>query len=308
MSPSPKVLDRSAASQKKLATAEIFSKTRRIEIRTSRLVNELFAGRYHSTFKGRGMEFVDVREYVPGDDIRTIHWSVTARLGQAYIKRFREERELTILIAVDLSRSHAFGTRSRLKSELAAELVALLSFAALKNNDKVGLLLFTDRVESYTPPRKSRKHALRLVRDTLGFEPVGHGTDLSGALEYLNRLQKRRAVVFLLSDFLDEGWERMVAITQRHHDTIALVIEDPMERQWPKVGRVVLQDAETGKRDLSPSSEEFRRHFESQSLARREARDLTFKRHKLDRVVFRTDLDYVRPLLEFFRERTRRFR
>lgn len=308
MSPSPKVLNRSAASQKKLATAEIFSKTRRIEIRTSRLVNELFAGRYHSTFKGRGMEFVDVREYVPGDDIRTIHWNVTARLGQAYIKRFREERELTILIAVDLSRSHAFGTRSRLKSELAAELVALLSFAALKNNDKVGLMLFTDRVESYTPPRKSRKHALRLVRDTLSFEPEGRGTDISGALEYLNRLQKRRAVVFLISDFLSEGWERMVAITQRHHDTIALVIEDPMERAWPNVGRIVLEDAEKGKRDLSPSSEAFRRHYESQSLARREARDLTFKRHKLDRVVFRTDLDYVRPLLAFFQERTRRFR
>jgi uncharacterized protein (DUF58 family) len=308
LSPFPEATAAATASGKKLSTAEIFAKTRRIEIRTSRLVNELFAGRYHSTFKGRGVEFVDVREYVPGDDIRAIHWNVTARLSQPYIKRFSEERELTILIAVDLSRSHAFGTRSRLKSELAAELVALLSFAALKNNDKVGLLLFTDRVESYTPPRKTRKHALRLVRDTLGFEPAGTGTDLTGALEYINRVQKRRAIVFLISDFLAEGWERLLAITQRHHDTIALVIEDPMERRWPAVGKIVLEDAETGQRDLSPASTVFRTLYERHSNARREARDRTFARHKLDRVVFRTDQDYVRPLLAFFRERVRRYR
>jgi uncharacterized protein (DUF58 family) len=306
---SPSLKDRTRApAHSRLTTSEIFSKTRRIEIRTSRLVNELFAGSYHSTFKGRGMEFVDVREYVPGDDIRNIDWNVTARLGDPYIKRFREERELTILIAVDLSRSHAFGTRSRLKSELAAELVALLSFAALKNNDKVGLLLFTDKVESYTPPRKSRKHALRLVRDTLSFEPEGRGTNLTGALQYLNRLQKRRAIVFLISDFMDEGFEHTLAITQRHHDTIALVIEDPMERQWPAVSRIVIEDAETGRRDLSPASPLFRKLYESHSQARRDARDRIFKRHKLDRVVFRTDQDYVRPLRAFFKERSRRYR
>lgn len=308
MSPSPELTRRRDAASQKPGTAELFAKTRRIEIRTSRLVNELFAGRYHSTFKGRGVEFVDVREYVAGDDIRSIHWNVTARLGQAYVKRFREERELTILIAVDLSRSHAFGTRSRLKSELAAELVSLLSFAALKNNDKVGLLLFTDRVESYIPPRKSRKHALRLVRDVLSFEPTGTGTDLAGALEYLNRLQKRRAIVFLISDFLADGWERMVAITQRHHDTVAMVIEDPMERAWPKVGRLLIEDAESGQRALTPASTVFRQLYESQSQARRETRDRLFARHKLDRVVFRTDQDYVRPLLTFFQERARRFR
>ncbi|MBV9080353.1 MAG: DUF58 domain-containing protein [Elusimicrobia bacterium] len=286
----------------------MFAKTRRIEIRTSRLVNELFAGRYHSTFKGRGVEFVDVREYVPGDDIRTIHWPVTARLGLPYIKRFREERELTILIAVDVSRSHAFGTRSRHKSELAAELVALLSFAALKNNDKVGLLLFSDRIESYLPPRKSRKHALRLVRDALTIQPAGHGTDIKGALEYLNRVQKRRAIVFLISDFLDEGWERLLAITQRHHDTVAFVVDDPMERKWPEVGRLVIEDAETGRRGLAPASGTFRTLFEKANAARREARNRIFSRHRLDRVLFRTDQDYVRPLLSFFQERARRIR
>ncbi len=297
-----------AASEKTLSTSEIFAKTRRIEIRTTKLVNNLFAGRYHSTFKGRGVEFLDVREYVPGDDIRTIHWSVTARLNQAYVKRFREERELTILIAVDLSRSHRFGTRNRLKSELAAEIVALLSFAALKNNDKVGLLLFTDRVESYIPPRKTRKHALRLVRDALGFQPEGAGTDITGALEYLNRIQKRRAVVFVVSDFMDEGWERLMGITQRHHDTISMVLEDPMERKWPEVGRLLVSDAETGARGLAPGSKSFRLAYDEKANAAKENRDRIFKRHKIDRVVFRTNQDHVKPLMSFFQERARRKR
>jgi len=296
------------ASEKTLSTADIFAKTRRIEIRTSRLVNELFAGSYHSTFKGQGMEFLDVREYVAGDDIRAIHWGVTARLNHPYIKRFREERELTILIAVDMSHSHRFGTRNRYKSELTAEIVALLSFAALKNNDKVGLILFSDRVESYIPPRKTRSHALRLVRDALGFRPEGTGTDVAGALEYINRVQKRRAIVFVVSDFIDEGWERMLAITQKHHDTIVLAVEDPMERKWPDVGRLVVTDAETGQRGLTAGTSLFRAAYDAKAAAARETRDRTFKRHKIDRVVFRTDQDYVRPLLTFFQERSRRKR
>jgi len=288
--------------------AEIFRKTRRIEIRTSRLVNELFGGRYHSTFKGRGVEFVDVREYVPGDDVRSIHWNITARLGQPYIKRFTEERELTILIAVDISGSHRFGTRGKLKSELAAELVSLLAFASLKNNDKVGLILFSDRIESFAPPRKSRSHALRLVRDVLGVTPEDRKTDIGAALQYLNGVQKKRAIVFVVSDFLDGGFEKNLRITQRRHDTIAFVLEDPMEQQWPAVGRIRLEDAETQQINLSPANRMFRDLYARAAASQREARDRVFSKINLDRVVFRTDQDYVRPLLKFFQERAKRFR
>jgi uncharacterized protein (DUF58 family) len=288
--------------------AEIFAKTRRIEIRTSRLVNELFGGRYHSTFKGRGMEFSDVREYVPGDDIRAIHWNVTARLGHPYIKRYTEERELTMLIAVDVSNSLPFGTKARFKSELAAELVSLLTFAAIKNNDKVGLLLFSDKVEAFIPPRKNRSHALRLIRDSLSFEPTSPGTDLKVALEYINRIQKRRAVVFLISDFLDTGYEHMLGITQRHHDTIALVLEDEMERTWPVVSGILIEDAESGERALLSANAAARHRFSESTRHLRQERDRIFTKRGLDRVVFRTDEDYVKPLLQFFRERAKRFR
>ncbi len=291
-----------------LTPAEIFSKTRRIEIRTSRLVNELFGGRYHSTFKGRGVEFSDVREYIPGDDVRSIHWNITARLGTPFIKRFTEERELTILIAVDVSASTSFGTRSRLKSELAAELVSLLAFAALKNNDKVGLLLFSDKIEEFIPPRKSKSHTLRLVRDVLGFVPEGKGTNIDGALEYLNRVQKKRAIVFLISDFLDHDFERSLGITQRRHDTVAFVLEDPMEADWPLAKRLLLQDAETHERGLAVGNAAFRADFGRSTQLQRSRRDRMFSKINLDRVVFRTNQDYVRPLLLFFQERARRFR
>jgi len=291
-----------------LTPAEIFAKTRRIEIRTSRLVNELFGGRYHSTFKGRGVEFTDVREYVPGDDVRSIHWNITARLGQPYIKRFTEERELTILIAVDVSASSAFGTRSRLKSELAAELVSLLAFAALKNSDKVGLLLFSDKIEEYLPPRKSKSHALRLVRDVLGFVPNSPRTDLNAALLYLNRVQKKRAIVFLVSDFIDSNYEKSLGITQRHHDTVAFVLEDPMESEWPKVGRLLLEDAEDRTRGMAPGNKSFRALYSRASQTRREERDRIFSKSQLERVVFQTNHDYVRPLLLFFQQRAKKFR
>lgn len=288
--------------------AEIVKKTRRIEIRTSRLVDELFGGRYHSTFKGRGMEFVDVREYVPGDDIRTIHWNITARLGQPYVKRFVEERELTIFIAVDVSRSQQFGTRQRLKSELAAELVALLSLAAQKNNDKVGLLLFSDRVENFIPPRKTRRHTLRLIRDVLSHTPQYNGTNLSLALQYLNRVQKKRAIVFVISDFLDQNYERMLATTQRRHDTIAFVLEDPMEQEWPRVGKLLVQDAESGTCAVVPATSIFRTDYQRKQARAREQRDLSFAKIRLDRVVLRTNSDYIRPLLNFFQDRSQRFR
>jgi uncharacterized protein (DUF58 family) len=292
-----------------LNPSEIFSKTRRIEIRTSRLVDELFGGQYHSTFKGRGMEFSDVREYIPGDDVRNIHWSITAKLGHPYIKRFIEERELTILVAVDVSGSNSFGTRRRTKAELAAELVALIAFSSLKNNDKVGLLLFSDKIEEYIPPRKSKSHALRLVRDVLTFQPKRSGTNISHALEYVNRVQKKKAIVFVISDFFDENFEQNLFITQRHHDTIAFVLSDPMERAWPSVGRVLVQDAETGDRSIVNSSQRaFKDAYVRWSMGERERLAKLFKKTKMDHVFFETSHDYVKPLVTFFRERAQKAR
>lgn len=289
--------------------AELFNRIRRIEIRSSRLVNELFGGRYHSVFKGRGMSFVDTREYIPGDDIRNIHWPITARLGTPFVKRFTEERELTIVLAVDVSNSLAFGTKSRLKSELAAELVALLSFAALRNNDKIGLLLFSNTVESYLAPRKSKRHALRIIRDVLNHEPRSPGTDLTGALTYLNRIQKKKAVVFLISDFISEAYEQALSVTQKRHDTVAFVLQDPLETAWADIGRLLVEDAETSARGLiAPGRLISRTRLTSILKKRIEERDRIFKRRNVDHVVFETNKDYVQPLLRFFQERARRFR
>lgn len=299
---------RQASTSEPVLAAEIFAKTRRIEIRTSRLVNELFGGRYLSTFKGRGIHFVDVREYVAGDDVRNIHWNVTARLNHPYVKRFTEERELTILIAVDVSASNIFGTRRRLKSELVAELVSLLAFSSVKNNDKVGLLLFSDRMEKYIPPRKSRHHALRLVREALGFTPVSDRTDIAASLDYLNRIQKKRCVLFLISDFIDEGWERALRTTHRRHDTIAFCVEDPMEKAWPPVRQLLIRDPESGLRLMIPGGERDRTAAHAAALRHQDRRDRLFARLGIDRVVFRTDQDYVKPMLAFFQERARRYR
>lgn len=298
-----------AAHQNGFNPTDVFRTTRRIEIRTSRLVNELFAGQYHSSFKGRGVEFHDVREYIPGDDVRNIHWSLTAKLGHPFIKRFTEERELTILIAVDISRSHSFGTIRRAKAELAAELVALIAFSSLKNNDKVGLLLFSDKIEEYIPPRKSRSHALRLVRDVLTIEPSSPGTNIDQALQYLNRVQKKKAIVFLLSDFLDEGFTQSLSITQRHHDSIAFVLSDPMEKAWPKIGRLLIQDAETGERAIIRGGRTlFRSAYEKTAAEEKKSLSTLFKKIKMDHVFFDTDKDYVKPLVSFFRERAQRYR
>lgn len=289
--------------------AELVRRIRRIEIRSARLVNELFGGRYLSTFKGRGMEFTDVREYLPGDDIRNIHWNVTARMGHPYVKRFTEERELTIMIAVDVSKSNSFGTSIRLKSELAAELVALLAFSSLKNNDKVGLLLFSDAVESYIPPRKSRRHALRLVRDVLEFEPARAGTDLDAAMRYLNRVQKKRAIVFLVSDFLDDRFERALFNTNRRHDTIGFILEDPLEKRWTTGARVLVEDAESGERRwVKMGSDYLRKMYANQAAIRRAARDRIFAKIGVDKINFETGSDYVVPLMNFFKERARRWR
>jgi len=286
---------------------EVLRKVQRIEIRTRHLVNDLFGGEYHSVFKGRGMEFAEVREYAPGDDIRSIDWNVTARMGHPFVKQYQEERELTVLLVVDQSASERFGTRNRLKGELAAEVAALLALSAVQNNDKVGLILFTDGVELYVPPAKGRRHVLRVVREILYFTPRGKGTNLAAALDHLSRAQKRRAVVFVLSDFMDAGYERSLSVASRRHDLIALRLRDAREEQLPPVGLVEMEDLESGRRLLVDTSDRgVRRAFAEQVLAREAAFTAVTHKSRVDRVDLWTGEDVVRPLAAFFRGRVRR--
>ncbi|MBU1061388.1 MAG: DUF58 domain-containing protein, partial [Candidatus Omnitrophica bacterium] len=221
---------------------EILKKVKQIEIRTGRLVNDVFAGQYESIFKGRGMEFHEVREYVQGDDIRSIDWNVTARTGHPYVKKFVEERELTVLLMADISMSGQFGTREKMKKEIMAELGALLAFSAIKNNDKIGLLLFTDNVEKFISPKKGRSHVLRVIRELLYYEPKGRKTNINSALEYLGRVLKKKAVIFLLSDFMDSDYERRLRILNKRHDIVTIAISDPRERTFPDVGLIEFED------------------------------------------------------------------
>ena len=286
---------------------EILQKVKRIEIRTRRLVTDVFGGEYHSVFKGRGMEFAEVREYIPGDDVRTIDWNVTARMGHPFVKQFQEERELTVLLLVDQSASERFGTRERLKAELAAEVGALLALSAVQNNDKVGLVLFSDGVELYVPPAKGRRHVLRVVREILYFNPRGRGTNLGAALDHLSRAQKRRAVVFVLSDFLSEGYERSLKVASRRHDVVLLRMRDAREEKLPAVGVVALRDLETGRDFLVDTSDRsVRRAFGEAVAARETAFAEVTRRARVDRVDLWTDEDVVLPLAGFFRRRQAR--
>ncbi len=286
---------------------EILKKVRRIEISTKRLVNDLFSGEYHSTFKGQGMEFEEVREYYPGDDIRLIDWNVTARTGFPHVKKFREERELSVVLLVDASSSGRFGTRDRFKSETAAELCALLAFSAIKNNDKVGLIIFTDEIEKFVPPQKGRGHVLRLIREILYFQPKGTKTDVAGALEYLSRVVKRKSVVFLVSDFLSDGYYKPLQIANKKHDIIAIKVTDPRETAFDNVGLIELEDAETGEVILiDTSSREFRREFAAR--AQEDVLNLKkgFQAINMDFINIRTDYPYIGPLISFFRMREKR--
>ncbi len=286
---------------------EILQKVKRIEIRTRRLVTDVFGGEYHSVFKGRGMEFAEVREYIPGDDVRTIDWNVTARMGHPFVKQFQEERELTVLLLVDQSASERFGTRERLKAELAAEVGALLALSAVQNNDKVGLVLFSDGVELYVPPAKGRRHVLRVVREILYFKPRGRGTNLGAALDHLSRAQKRRAVVFVVSDFLSEGYERSLKVASRRHDVVLLRMRDAREEKLPAVGVVALRDLETGRDFLVDTSDRsVRRAFGEAVAARETTFDEVTRRARVDRVDLWTDEDVVLPLAGFFRRRQAR--
>ena len=286
---------------------EIFKQVRRIEIKTTRLVNDLFGGEYKSVFKGQGIEFADVREYVPGDDIRTIDWNVTARSQHPFVKKFVEERELTVMFVVDMSGSQFFGTTGRFKSEIAAEIAALLAFSAVRNKDKVGLLIASDQVEKYIPVKKGRTHVLRVVREILYFQPQRRQTNLHNALEYINRVLNRTAVVFLVSDFMDQGFEKTLRIASRKHDLIAIHLYDPKENQIPELGLVELDDPETGERLLTDtSSRNFQRRFTALVKEREENLDRLFKGLGVDRVMIDMTQPYSEPLIHFFHARERR--
>jgi uncharacterized protein (DUF58 family) len=287
--------------------AEILKKVRRIQILTSAMVNDVFAGQYHSAFKGRGMEFEEVRDYQPGDDVRAIDWNVTARSGRPFIKNFREERELTVMLAVDISASQDFGTHGQLKSELVAELGATLAFSAIRNNDKVGMLLFTDRIEKIVPARKGTRHVLRVVRELLYHEPQGRRTDVAGALQHLDRLLQRRAVVFVISDFQSPDFSRPLRILRRRHDLIPIMIRDQREARMPPVGYVELLDPETGEQVLVDTrSRAFRRQFERLSADWREQLMTDFRRRRIDAIDVATGESFVEPLTKFFRRRETR--
>ena len=286
---------------------EILKKIRHIEIRTKRLVNDLFSGEYHSTFKGQGMEFEEVREYQPGDDIRLIDWNVTARTGLPHVKKFREERELSVVLLVDASSSGRFGTRDRFKSEVAAELGALLAFSAIKNNDKVGLIIFTDRIEKFVPPQKGRSHVLRLIREIIFFEPEGVATDTGLALEYLSKVIKRKSVVFLISDFLCEDFVRPMQIANKKHDVVAIKISDPREATFENVGLIELEDTETGEVVMiNTGSKQFRREFAARADEDLQNLQKSFRLINTDFINIRTDQSYIAPLVNFFKMREKR--
>jgi uncharacterized protein (DUF58 family) len=286
---------------------EILKKIRRIELRTRRLVNSMFAGQYHSVFKGRGMNFEEVREYAPGDEIRSIDWNVTARMNAPYIKKYTEERELTVMLLVDVSASGIFGSVELSKRELAAEVASILAFSAINNNDKVGLILFTDRIELFIPPKKGRLHTLRLIREMLYFEPEGRGTDLAGALDYLNLVVSRRSVVFMISDFLAPDFTKSLTVSSKRHDLVAMPVIDKGESELPNVGIITLEDAETGAQiDVNTSSKAVRRALREINEDRLADLEYLLRSRRVDIVRLTTTEDYLIPLRNFFELRERR--
>ncbi len=292
-----------------MLSKEILKKVRKIQYRISRISNEIISGQYTSVFKGAGIEFDEVREYIPGDDIRSIDWNVTARSGVPHIKRFAEERELTLMLAIDLSGSQRFGSFESLKSELAAEISALLAFLAIKNNDKVGLLIFTDTCEKYLPAQKGRRHVLRVIREILGYQPKGTGTKIEEALKFVNKVLKQRSIVFLVSDFLDDNFEKILGRTARHHDVVAVRIRDPRESELPPLGLVEFQDNETGRRVLvDTSSKQIRDMVRAKAEQRDDVLAKLFRRNKVDLIDIQTDQSYLEPIQRFFKLRERRIR
>ncbi len=290
-----------------MLTREQLRAVRKIQIRTSHMVSDLFAGQYHSVFKGRGMEFAEVRLYQPGDEVRTIDWNVTARTGTPHVKRFAEERELTVMLLVDASGSTRFGSVRQFKQELAAEIAALLAFSAIRNNDKVGLLIFTDRIELAVPPKKGTRHVLRVIREILNHVPQGRGTDVPLALDHLAKVVPRRCVAFLLSDLLAADLRRPLRVANRRHDLIAVVLEDPREAELADVGLLALEDPESGETAVIDTGDaRLRAAFAQRQAAARAERDRFLRSLAVDAVTVRTDQPYATALLRFFRARERR--
>jgi len=291
-----------------MLTKELLKQVKQIEIRTRGIVNEVFSGEYHSVFKGRGMEFSEVREYNFGDDIRSIDWNVTARFGHPYIKIFEEERELTVMLLVDMSGSLMFGSVEKTKQQVAAELSAVLAFSALKNNDKVGLILFTDRIEKFVPPRKGKSHALRIIREVLSFEPEGNQTSLRQALEYFNHTIKKKAIVFLISDFIDGGYEKILRIVGKKHDLIGIVLRDQREKSLIDAGLIKFRDAETGEiRFIDTGDKIIRRSIVDENNQWNEYRRQLFLSSRLDSIDIETSRSYIKPLVDFFKLREKRW-
>ena len=288
-------------------TRELIKKVKKIEITTNRVVSNQLAGQYHSVFKGRGMSFAEVRPYQPGDEIRQIDWNVSARMSETYVKQFEEERELTVMILVDLSASGLFGTREQSKAELAAEIAAVLAFSAIKNSDRVGLILFTDQVEKFVPPKKGRKHVLRVVTEILDAKPESTRTDLSVGLSFLTRVAKRKTVAFLLSDFLAEGYEKALRIVNQRHDLVPIVLTDPAEETLPNLGVVFMRDAETGEVvPVDTGDKGFRARWHEFAKMERETRERLLRKLDIEWVSVRTDAPYMGPLTRFFQRRAAR--
>lgn len=291
-----------------MISKEILKKVRKIEIRTKGMVNNIFGGEYQSAFKGRGMEFSEVRQYTYGDDIRQIDWNVTARSGDPFIKQFEEEREQTLMLCVDISSSGVFGSKGQSKMELAIEICAVLAFSAIKNGDKVGLVLFMDTIEKVIPPKKGRIHVLRLIRELLTTDPQGTGTDISEALSYVNRLLNRRAIIVLASDFQDESYDRQLKITNRKHDLVNIFINDQLEDELPNLGLLPLKDAETGKEIMvDTSSSSVRNEYRHRRHQQKEHLRDKFLRMKIDMIELETNTSYIQPLISFFRRRMHRY-
>ncbi len=284
---------------------ELLKKVKLLEIQTRKLVNSLFAGEYHSAFKGQGMTFSDFREYVPGDDVRNISWALTARADKPYIKKYDEERELTLMIAVDVSGSGEFGSKVYLKKDVIAQLAALLSFSAVKNNDRIGLMLFSDTVEHFVPPRKGRGHVHRILRDILFFEPRSRKTKISEALEHLRAVLNKKTNIFIFSDFMDTNYERSLRFLGKKHDTVAVVVEDQFEHELPSMGLIEMEDAETGEIiSVDTSSPVFKKHYKEKNIERKKTREQELRKSGVDRVEVKTNEDFVNPLISYFKMRT----
>ncbi|HSU97059.1 MAG TPA: DUF58 domain-containing protein [Gemmatimonadaceae bacterium] len=288
---------------------EILKQVKRVELKTRGLVDALFSGEYRSVFKGQGMEFSEVREYIPGDEVRTIDWNVTARMNRPFVKRYIEERELTVVLALDISGSESFGTVSRFKSDVMTEFAAVIAMAAVRNNDRVGLIFFTDRVEHVVPPRKGKRHVLRIVRDLLAFVPKGTGTNLRPALEYMQRTLRQHTVIFLVSDFQDEGYEHALKVLGRRHDIVAVTLNDPAEQSLPSVGLARMRDPETGEfLEVDTSDRRVRAAYAEHIAAELAARRRVLRRSGVDEIELTTDGSVIEPLLKFFRTRETRAR